>query len=1038
MFGKIAKCSFESLSQVPVLPSDTEHLYLDNNHIAELDSESLRGLRLLEHVDLGAQSVQLVIRNNTFLRQRRLKTLILGSNPSLVLEPRAFAGLSSLQKLDLVYCKLTDSILSGNYLQPLWSLRTLDLSFNEIVRLRPAKFFVQLRRLTEVELKLNQIDRLCEEDLVGFQGKYFTRFNLHSNKLDRTMLRPDFDWKQCGNPFRNMAFNVLELSSIGFDMNGLRLFLNAIDGTPIASLHYTGSLGSGFSFTNLPDPDKKTFEGLRNSSVQVFDLAGNHIFSLQEAVFSPLTNAKIINVSNNKINQINPNAFSGLQNTLRMLNLSSNLIGEIDSHTFDNLTDLRVLDLSFNHIGALGHRAFSGLPSLKMLDLRGNSLRSLASTAYLPNLLYLFLSDNRLPSLWGLTELAGRNMTYLDVGDNRLNFLDDLFAIVEHFPDLASLLFGGNFIKWCKSPQTSTNNSLTLLDVHDSSLQIIWSEGWCLDVFHRFSGLLGLNLTHNSIAFLPHGIFHGLHSLTEIDLSSNALTHLQPDTFPSTLQILDLSNNFLASPNPDSFPNLAYIDLAGNHFYCDCNLEGFLRWLHNTSVTFLSPTKELRCTFPLQLQNLPLLNYSAVIEPCEEEDDEKATQELRLGLFILCTLAVAGTMLGSLVYARLRGKIFILYKKVIGRVLEGPKPPAPQENLHYDAFVCYSDADYKWVEVALLQKLDSGFSEENLFKCCFEARDFLPGEDHLINIRDAIWGSRKTVCVVSKEFLKDGWCLEAFTLAQGRKLEELSDVLIMIVVGRVAHYQLMRHNAIRAFTQTRGYLQWPEDPQDLGWFYNRLTAQILKDNKPQKKPEENDAVPMENDPVPMENDAVPMENIKPPENDAVPMENDPVPMENDAVPMENIKPPENDAVLMENDAVPMENIKPPENDAVPMENDPVPMENNAVPMENIKPPENNAVPMENIKPPENNAVPMENDAVPMENIKPPENNAVPMENIKPPENDAVPMENDAVPMENIKPPENDAVPMENDAVPMENDAVPMENDAVPMENIKPP
>ncbi|KAJ0060784.1 hypothetical protein NL108_000171, partial [Boleophthalmus pectinirostris] len=29
-----------------------------------------------------------------------------------------------------------------------------------------------------------------------------------------------------------------------------------------------------------------------------------------------------------------------------------------------------------------------------------------------------------------------------------------------------------------------------------------------------------------------------------------------------------------------------------------------------------------------------------------------------------------------------------------------------------------------------------------------------------------------------------GWCLEAFTLAQGRKLEELSNVLIVIIVGR--------------------------------------------------------------------------------------------------------------------------------------------------------------------------------------------------------------------------------------------------------------
>lgn len=33
--------------------------------------------------------------------------------------------------------------------------------------------------------------------------------------------------------------------------------------------------------------------------------------------------------------------------------------------------------------------------------------------------------------------------------------------------------------------------------------------------------------------------------------------------------------------------------------------------------------------------------------------------------------------------------------------------------------------------------------------------------------------------------LPDGWCLEAFTLAQGRMMEELTNILIMLVVGKV-------------------------------------------------------------------------------------------------------------------------------------------------------------------------------------------------------------------------------------------------------------
>lgn len=51
---------------------------------------------------------------------------------------------------------------------------------------------------------------------------------------------------------------------------------------------------------------------------------------------------------------------------------------------------------------------------------------------------------------------------------------------------------------------------------------------------------------------------------------------------------------------------------------------------------------------------------------------------------------------------------------------------------------------------------------------------------------------------------------------------------------KVAHYQLMKHNAVRAFVQKRQYLIWPDDPQDLDWFYDQLIYEIIKDTKVKK------------------------------------------------------------------------------------------------------------------------------------------------------------------------------------------------------------
>ncbi|XP_047244871.1 toll-like receptor 5 [Girardinichthys multiradiatus] len=857
MSGQKADCASRNLRWVPILPPNITHLYLDRNSIHEINRNSLRDLEELQELDLGSQHVVLTIRNDSFLRQRKLTILVLGSNINLKLEPRAFDGLVGLIDLWLDYCNLNDSILTENYLEPLLSLESLNLFGNKIVRIQPGLFFLNLTRLSVLILKLNYLEKICEGDFVGFRGKSFQFLDLGSNSF----FGSDVDWARCGNPFKGMSFNGLDISGSGMNLENLKQFFRAIRGTPIAYLKCSGSLGKGFSHKNIDDPDKDTFQGLEDSSVANVDLSGNWIFALKTGVFRSLKDAKVLDISRNKLNQIEENAFIGLQRNLLRLNLSFNLLGEIHSNTFNSLTELLILDLSSNHIGVLGYKAFSGLSQLHHLYLTGNSLRQLGSPAFLPNLNFLLLRDNKLNSLSSIFTLWN-NSVFLDISGNRFTNLEDVYVVLTHFKRLLYFLYGDNPILWCTINTgvfMPLDNSLAVLDLHGCSLQMAWVQGKCLNIFDHLQNLLGLNISLNSLMALPQGIFRGLTSIHEIDLSSNALTYLERGVLPASLKRLDLSNNFLVSPDPMTFHSLNVLDLSENRFHCDCTLEGFLKWLDTTNVTFLSPAQEYRCEFPPSTHNLPLLEFSTIMEPCE--DEEKAVQALQLALFVSSAIFVFSLVFGGIMYARLRGQIFIFYKKIVNSVLEGPKPPAHENDWQYDAFLCFSNSDYRWVEVALLKKLDNQFSEENLFHCCFEARDFLPGEDHLSNIRDAIWGSRKTLCVVSKEFLKDGWCLEAFTLAQGRMLEELTNVLVMLVVGQVAHYQLMKCNAVRAFVQRREYLTWPEDPQDLQWFYERLVSLILRDTKVKKFPVENPK-PVKPERRPPAEEEVPLENIK--------------------------------------------------------------------------------------------------------------------------------------------------------------------------------
>lgn len=760
LYGLVAACSAQNHQWVPLLPSNITHLYLDMNEISEINRTSLRIYDQLQRLDLGMQKVQVTIRTNAFIRQSKLTELILGANTDLQLEPRGFSGLFRLKHLYMDYCNFGDSILAGSHLQPLLSLETLELSGNNLERLQPGPFFSRLTNFKELNLKANQIKRLCKEDLVGFKGKHLVLLNLKLNPLT-DMADSDFDWETCGNPFRNIGLGTLDLSSISLNMNAIHRLFKAMQGSPVGHIILSGVFGKGFSHNNLPDPDKSTFEGLANSALETLDISKNRIFALQKAVFSPLRHAKIINVSQNKINQIYSNAFNGLQENLKLLNLSYNLLGEVSSRTFTNLTNLKILDLSNNHIGVLGYESFSGLTKLRYLSLSGNSLRNLGFPASLPNLEYLLLNDNGINTIYNVVKL-GPNTIHINMMGNHLTNMEDVYSILSDFKRINNLFYGGNTIHFCKLNKkysVSPNNSLAVLDLHGSSLEMLWAVGDCLNLFDGLQNLLALNLSLNSLTILPQGIFSGLTSIIELDLSFNTLTYLRPNTFPVTLRNLDLSDNFLATPDPLNFQSLTFLSLKGNRFHCDCHLESFLKWLNVTRIE-LKEHHQYTCEFPTVLFNFPLQNYSRKVESCDK-DDEEHVQGLKFTLFFLTALLTLTIVQGGIVYAHLRGQMFIIYKKMVGMVLEGHKPECNEsDEAQYDVYLCFSNSDYVWAESAFLTKLDSQFSEGNIFRCCFEARDFLPGKDCLSNIQDAIWSSRKTICIVSNHFLKgQGNCM---------------------------------------------------------------------------------------------------------------------------------------------------------------------------------------------------------------------------------------------------------------------------------------
>lgn len=101
---------------------------------------------------------------------------------------------------------------------------------------------------------------------------------------------------------------------------------------------------------NFSDQDYSTFKDLINSSVITLDPSQNRISALSARMFSQMKEAAVIDISQNRVNQIHRNAFQGLEGNLKMLKLLHNLLVGIFTYTFASRTNLIVLDLSKNHI----------------------------------------------------------------------------------------------------------------------------------------------------------------------------------------------------------------------------------------------------------------------------------------------------------------------------------------------------------------------------------------------------------------------------------------------------------------------------------------------------------------------------------------------------------------------------------------------------------------------------------------------------------------------------------------------------------------
>jgi len=177
--------------------------------------------------------------------------------------------------------------------------------------------------------------------------------------------------------------------------------------------------------------------------------------------------------------------------------------------------------------------------TLKTLDMSYNVIRDMDPVKFCPNLVELYLANNKLKTISGLKHLS--SLRKIDLGANRIRVMDE--SELSGLTNLEELWLGKNKIE--KIDGLSSLTKLRCLDVQSNRLTTVDN------LTAQTQTLEELYLAHNGIdnegAMQETGLALDFKELITLDLSKNRLTTCQPFEHMTTLTALWISSNDIAT-----------------------------------------------------------------------------------------------------------------------------------------------------------------------------------------------------------------------------------------------------------------------------------------------------------------------------------------------------------------------------------------------------------------------------------------------------------------------------------------------------------
>ncbi|XP_043663081.1 toll-like receptor 13 [Drosophila teissieri] len=461
------------------------------------------------------------------------------------------------------------------------------------------------------------------------------------------------------------------------------------------------------------------------------------------------------------------------------------------------------------------------IPYNTTLYLDANEINYPSSANY-TEIQKLHMSQNLLTEM-SLT-LLSNNLTYLDVRNNRLNYLDDdVVAFLENRENITKIELSGNpwecnctkktFLSYLRKHEpmeyetalrrvnitqdkcpadciccvyTSNSESLTLMidcsgkDLHEIPPLPTPTHGQTTLIFER-----------NNLEKWPSSLLPGYSSVTRLYLANNRLSDI--DHLPEKLIHLDISNNNFATLNGRAQGFLQKrmnssqmkLSLLGNPWTCSCKEKDFLVFVKAQARNIANPSA-VQCSG----------TGRSLIEI--EQTDICPSVHIYFTSLAVSLLILA---LSLNVFVCFRRPIMIwFYEHEICLSLAARREL--DEEKKFDAFLSFTHKDEELVE-EFVDRLENG---KHKFRLCFYLRDWLVGECIPDCINRSVQGSRRIIILMTKNFLQSTWGRLEFRLALHATSKDRCKRLIVVVYPDVENFDDL-DSELKAYMVLNTYLE---------------------------------------------------------------------------------------------------------------------------------------------------------------------------------------------------------------------------------------